>query len=73
VVRIAFSDSELKSADKTLGEPVIGGSACPAHREHKAFLQEQMASLRRSKLLALVAMLNRTRHLKDHRLDGIRD
>ena len=45
VIVVPFSHSELKGAHKPLRIAIIGGCARPAHREHKAFLQEQMAGL----------------------------
>src|SRR5262249_9003631 len=73
LVPIAFSDRELERADKTLGVAIVRGCTSAAHREHKAFLQEQMTGLCSPKLLALVTVPDTARTLKRHRLDRVGD
>src|SRR6266702_2674015 len=73
VIRIAFSHSELKNANKTLCIPIVGGRSRPAHREHKTFLQEQLTSLLGSALLALIAVPDTARHFKGQCLDRVGD
>src|SRR6266699_1476270 len=73
VIRIAFSHSELKNANKTLCIPIVGGSSRPAHREHKTFLQEQLTSLLGSELLALIAVPDTAKHFKGHCLHRVGD
>src|SRR6266568_8730489 len=72
VIAVPFSHSELKHANKTLCITIVGGRARPAHREYKAFLQEQMAGLLSSELFPLVAVPDAARFLKGDGLDRVR-
>ncbi len=73
VIGTTISHSQLEEADESLGVAIVGGRASSAHREHKAFLQEQMTGLLGSILLALVAVPDTARNLKGHGLDRVRD
>src|SRR5712692_7742859 len=70
MMRATISDSQLEDADKAFRIAIIGGRAGPAHREHKAFLQEQAAGLDGPILFALITVPDAARHLKSHRLNG---
>src|SRR5206468_2914443 len=69
-IRSAFSDRELKLADKALRIAVIRGRARSAHRPLKAFAQERVTSLFRSVLAALIAMPDHARHREGDHLNG---
>src|SRR6266566_3295607 len=73
VIGTTISHSQLEEADESLGVAIVRGRASSAHREHKAFLQEQMTGLLGSILFPLVAMPDTARNLKGHGLDRVRD
>src|SRR5207247_8219395 len=71
VIAVPFSYSKLKHAHKTLCIAIVGGRARPAHREHKAFVQEQMAGLLGSELFPLVAVPDEALLLEGDGLDRV--
>jgi hypothetical protein len=73
VIGAAISDSQLEDADKAFRVAIVRRRASPAHGEHKAFVQEELARLASTVLLALITMPDAARYLKRHRLDRAGD
>src|SRR5260370_28213200 len=64
VIGTAISHCQLERANKAFGVSIVGGCACPAHRENKALSLQQLARLRGPILLPLLAMPDLLCHLE---------
>src|SRR5260370_34283212 len=73
LIRAAFSHGELEDPNKPFRVAVGRGRACPAHRELKAFFQQELPCRFGPKLLALIAVKNGVWNVKGQRFQSASD